>query len=122
MKGHDMATDARTLRFEAVRVALGELLDGSEYSTHLAPNDAMEPVLEIQSKGFAWLIGMMDEPIWGYDLEHDDHAERSWAHVKEVSLGMAEDTPAHIVAGALFEAVLRDRAELDALEAVPAAS
>lgn len=117
LKGHEnMINTERMLRFEAVRAALSVIL-GLDYSTHLGTNDAMEPVLEIHVMGAAWMIGMMDEPVWGYDLEADDGLGGSWEHVKTVSLELPEASEPNVVAQHLLEAVEHDRRELGDVEA-----
>jgi hypothetical protein len=103
-----MINEARRQRFEAVREATRELL-GAEYSMHVQINDAMEPVLEVHGLGQAWLFGMMDEPIWGYDLEIGASNDQSWDLVKSVSLEMPERTDVHTVAKAIAAAVANDQ-------------
>jgi hypothetical protein len=100
--------------YRKVRAALESTALDPNLSLHLEYNDALEPVLEIAWRdgafGAAWLFGMMDEPVWGYDLEVDDGEDRSWSHVKEQSLELPEMSEPTIVAAAILIAVDADRA------------
>lgn len=111
-----MIDQKRLFLFESVKQHLDDL-GRDEFTLSVQTNDALEPTLEVRMGKFVWIVGMMDEPVWGYELEHDDHEDRSWSFVKEASLGLPESTLAQTVAIALVDAIDADLLALAIVQA-----
>jgi hypothetical protein len=79
-------------------------------------NDALEWALEIGHRditqvdqALVWVSSMIDEPVWGYDLEARLGGGPAWDVVKSESLDLPEASVPTVVAQAFLEAIERDR-------------